>query len=98
MQGTEKLPAVADWPRWRRAAGDGALPPDEYFLLSWAPTYECSNPATDSDVGLVLVPQPSWTRIETPKAYRWVGDCCYNPPIPPPPCAGPALNLAYASA
>ena len=73
------LPALPDWPRWK--PGPSQLPLDEYWRLSYA-LHGCEW-------------QPVWTRIETPRAWRWVASPapCPCPPLPcslpPPPCSLP---------
>ena len=88
QQGDVALPALADWPRWK--PGPSNLPLDEYYRLSWVPQFVCPDPqmpVTCLDYcGLQQDWQPVWTRIETPRAWRWVSACppACAPPVDPP--------------
>lgn len=79
------LPAVADWPRWK--PGPSNLPLDEYWTLSYVPQVVCPDPNASPCLtycGLQQQWQPVWTKIETPRAWRWVpappaNSCCVTP-------------------
>ena len=70
-QGEVVLPAVKDWPRWRT---DTALPADEYYRVTYVPSYSCPPSGADQCQygGLVQTWQQVFTRIETPRALRWL--------------------------
>jgi hypothetical protein len=89
VQAVRCLPAICDWPRWRTCVGDADLPPDEYFKLRWLPQYVCADPTQVSSCGLTLTYTPSWERIETPRAVRWVGPAGSGFPAPLPPLCPP---------
>ena len=95
-QGLMCLPAKPNWPRWQIDNSD-SLPPDEYWQVSFAPQYACpalqtapegapdlSNPCYGC--GLTLTWVPTWTRIPTPRSYRWVQcpDAPSTYPVYPP--------------
>jgi len=70
------LPALQDWPRWRPDASV-KLPLDEYWRLSFIQQVRCPDPCNLNYVGCGVHAEwvPVWTRIETPRAWRWVASC-----------------------
>lgn len=74
LQGDMALPAVQDWPRWKPNQGDGSLPLDEYYKVQYIPQYVCGDEPSAA-CGLQVTWQPVWTRIDTPRAWRWVPSC-----------------------
>jgi hypothetical protein len=76
LQGDTVLPAIQDWPRWRPSA-NVKLPLDEYWRLTFVPQVQCLDPTNPDYVGCGVQTQwaPVWTRIETPRAWRWVASC-----------------------
>lgn len=66
------LPAIKDWPRWKY---DNAvqLPVDEYWRVTWSPQVTC--PASNQ-CGPQVQWNPIWTKIETPRAWRWISSAC----------------------
>lgn len=73
------LPALPDWPRWKpNAVAQTHLPIDEYWRLTFLPHYQlCDTCGIDchcgqKPCGLECQWKQVWTRIETPRAWRWV--------------------------
>jgi len=71
------LPAVPDWPRWKNTGTNG-LPPDEYYRLTYVAQYTCPDTTIETynkclnGCGLTLKWSPVFTKIETPRAWRYV--------------------------
>jgi len=75
-QGRYILPAICDWPRWRLTACN-ALPPDEYFQVTYEEQWRCPDPLVDQcSCGLLKFWIPMIQKIETPRDVRWVHDMC----------------------
>ena len=76
VQGDIVLPALQDWPRWQPNASV-KLPLDEYWRLTFIPQVQCPDPTNPCYVGCGVQTEwsPVWTRIETPRAWRWVSSC-----------------------
>ena len=62
------LPAVKDWPRWKLDNAE-QLPVDEYWRVTFTP--QVAGPSS-TECGPLVTWNPIWTKIETPKAWRWV--------------------------
>ena len=78
LQGDTLLPAIPDWPRWKHSQVVlSNLPADEYWRLSFLPHHELPEVSCDCQCapkvcGLECQWKPVWTRIETPRACRWI--------------------------
>ena len=88
LPGQISVPALEDWPRWK--PNPEGLPLDEYYKLSYVPQYVCPDPCAPVNClnycGLQPQYLPVWTRIETPRAWRWIPGPCPPGPCPPGPC------------
>lgn len=73
------LPALPEWPRWKPSQIElSHLPADEYWRLTFLPHYEfceACGPVCQcgqTTCGPEVQWKQQWTRIETPRAWRWV--------------------------
>jgi hypothetical protein len=66
------LPAIKDWPRWK-TDNDAQLPVDEYWRATFVPQVTCPE---GSQCGPQVQWSTVWTKIETPRAWRWVSSGC----------------------
>lgn len=66
------LPAIKDWPRWK-IDNEAQLPVDEYWRVTFVPQVSCPD---SNECGPQVQWSPVWTKIETPRAWRWVSSSC----------------------